>query len=199
MINRYSPEDAIKLFDEIRADTPNAVFFNKPNHQKTQELWCAAMFTLGYKQHFQDAWILIDECDLQLDFDFELEFLGNTYPIQVTEVMKPGRKRGDEYKEMPKMELCGDDWELGEREGKNWVKSSIQKKIEKYMDGCRTINLLLYLNFEAYSQEYKDIVMYCNEVTINFSSVWLLTGKHFCCIKPHHELKSKDGWCRIEL
>ena len=59
-------------------------------------MWCAAHFARGYERRYGECYVWISDEDEQTDADFHLEIAGIRHPFQVTELMQPGRRRGDE-------------------------------------------------------------------------------------------------------
>lgn len=193
MRKEYSPLDLLEQYQKINSEITLNDFFNKPLHTKTQEIWCAAHFGIGYTKHIGPCSILIDDNDVQRYYDFELSITDQTHPFQIVECMGPCRRRGDEYRqETSEVEL--DDWETGTKEGSDWIKNSIEKKITKYYGDTDDLNLLVYVNFAAFDQDYETISKHCAQPASKFNSVWLLVGNAICCIKSSEAFGSLKGW-----
>jgi hypothetical protein len=47
---RYTPDELLDKCRQIRDSVTVEEFFRRPEHKKTQELWCAAHFGRGYEQ-----------------------------------------------------------------------------------------------------------------------------------------------------
>lgn len=193
---RYSPEELLEKYRVIRATCTRAEFMSSPKHQKTQELWCAAHFSRAYEAAIGPCWVHISERDEQLSADFWFEFEGNLHPFQVTEVLQPGRKRGDEYRRLEEGVNVSvlEDWSEGTEFGASWVAARIKAKAEKYGADAGELHLLVYLNFQAYAQDYSVLRSTTAEYAAHFRSVWLLSGNAFCCVKATEALQSIEDW-----
>jgi hypothetical protein len=193
---RYRPAELLAKYRAIREQISDKEFFRSPKHQKTQEIWCAAHFASAFDQYLDQCDILIDDTDTQTEADFDLCIKGVSYPFQITEVMEPERRRRDEYRHgLPTVRA--DDWSRGSQLGPSWIKAAIEKKLQKQYAGAKTLNLLAYLNFGAWEQQYVDIRNECASVSMHFASVWLLNGNAMCCIQPSSILKAFEGWMMI--
>ena len=181
---RYRPSELLQKYRAIVGSITNEEFFRRPKHKKTQELWCAAHFSLAFDRYIAPCTVLIVDQDAQTAADFELECDGEIFPIQVTEVTEPERRRGDEYKNGATPPVRSDDWSRGSELGPSWVRAAIEKKALKRYADAHQLNLLCYLNFGAWSQQFHDIREVCEKVSSEFSSVWLLNGNAMCCIRP---------------
>ncbi len=159
-------------------------------------MWCAAHFARAYDDYLDRCEILIDDIDIQTEVDFDLDVNGVSHAFQVTEVMEPGRRRGDEYRQGTPA-VRADDWSRGTQLGPTWVRAAIEKKLQKQYAGAGQLNLLAYLNFGAWEQQYVDIRRECADVSKHFASVWLLNGNAMCCLQPHPCLKAFEGWMVI--
>lgn len=195
---RYEPEVLLAKYLVIRRGIITKEFFRSPKHQKTMEMWCAAHFARAYALYVHPCAVLIDDVDIQTDVDFDLELDGVTYPFQVTEVMEPGRRRGDEYRDGDSIEVRDDDIELGTLHGAAWVQAALAQKFAKRYAGVDRLNLLAYVNFAGRNQQYVDYCRTCAGVASKFGSVWLLNGNTLCCIHPNELIPSWKGWMVIE-
>jgi hypothetical protein len=193
---RYKPDELFEKYRRIRAAAADEDFFVRPEHKRTQELWCAAHFANAYDQYLAPCMVLIDESTTNSDTDFDLEIAGKVFPFQVSEVQEPGRRRGDEYKQ-PEYLRPTHDLSRGSALGPQWVRDGIQKKVAKHYANAKSLNLLVYLNFPAWEQQYHDIRNTCAETVKSFGSVWLLNGNTMCVIKPSPDLSSFEGWLVI--
>lgn len=186
---RYTPDELLALYREFRASCSTEEFMRKPVHKKTQELWCAAHFSRAYNLGVKECFVHIDPSvnASDSDTDFDLEIDGCIFPFQVTEVQEPGRRRGDEYKNGKEPAHMRHDWSVGSQDGPHWVREGIELKVKKRYSGAEHLNLLLYLNFEAWSQEYSLMEEACREPASHFASVWLLNGNAMCCVYSRHQ------------
>jgi hypothetical protein len=195
---RYEPEALLAKYRAIRGGISAKEFFRSPKHQKTVEMWCAAHFARAYARYVRPCAVLIDDVDVQTEVDFELELDGMCHPFQATEVMEPGRRRGDEYRNGDPVGSRDDDIESGTALGANWVRGGLENKLARGYAGVNKLNLLVYLNFVGRNQEYPYLRGICRDVARQFASVWLLNGNTLCCIHPNANIPSWEGWMIIE-
>jgi hypothetical protein len=160
-LQRYTPDELLTKYRTIRNQITTEEFFRSPEHKKTQEMWCAAHFARAYNQYVAPCAVLISDEDEQTDADFFLDIGGKSYPFQVTELMEPGRRRGDEYCGGGSAKTQDEDWSEGTARGPVWVRAAIERKLRKKYAGTVHLNLLVYLNFAAYEQQYEDIRSEC--------------------------------------
>jgi len=156
----YTPEQLLAKYRALRAEITDQEFFRSPKHKKTQEMWCAAHFACAFDRYLDRCDILIDDIDAHTDADFDLHVNGVSYAFQITEVLEPERRRGDEYRNgVPSVRA--DDWSRGSQFGPSWVRAALEKKLLKKYARAETLNLLAYLNFGAWQQQYVDIRSEC--------------------------------------
>lgn len=193
---RHTPNELLAKYQEIRNSCTTESFMRSPVHQKTQEIWCAAHFSMAYQTAFGECWVHISERDEQTAEDFWFEFKKECHPFQIAMVVDPVRRMGDEYKGVidDKNISILEDWSAGTENGPSWVAERIAAKAKKYGDDSARLNLLLYLNFTAYEQNYWLLRNAANAHSAIFRSVWLLNGNAFCCIKEHTTLPWFHHW-----
>ena len=195
---KYKPDALLSKYRAIRNSISAREFFRSPKHQKTMEIWCAAHFSRAFDRYVSPCEVLIDDMDIQTDVDFELDMGGVLHPFQVTEVMEPGRRRGDEYRIGEPVGARDDDIETGTALGATWVRAALAHKLAKGYADVEKLNLLAYLNFAGRSQQYEHLRSTCVGVAERFGSVWLLNGNTLCCIHPNQDIPSWEGWMVIE-
>ena len=195
---RYSPEELFAKYRAIREKISDKEFFHSPKYQKAKECWCAAHFTRAYDRFVRPCSVLIDDTDTQTDVDFDLDLDNVVHPFQVTEVVEPGRRRGDEYSNGVPDRARADNIELGTELGADWVRAAIERKLKKRYANVSGLNLLAYLNFAGRDQKYVTLRDKCSDLANQFASVWLLGGNTLCCIKQNSLIPSWEGWMVIE-
>lgn len=196
-VYRYRPDELLEKYQAIRVRATDQEFFRAPKHKKTQEMWCAAHFARGYEKHFAPCFVYIAESDEQTEADFDLEIAGVRYPFQITELMEPGRRRGDEYRAGPSGKTTLEDWTEGTEKGAAWVREAIERKVQKHYSSAFQLNLLVYLNFRAYEQQFNMIKAECEAAAQHFAAVWLLNGNAICCIRTSPRFRVTRGWLMI--
>lgn len=197
-MKRYRPDELLDRYRTIRDATTTEAFFRDPAHKKTQEMWCAAHFARGYEKHYGECFVWISDSDEQTDADFELEVRRVCHPFQITELMQPGRRRGDEYRGGESGKTFLEDWGPGTANGPMWVREAIERKAKKRYAAARKLDLLVYVNFPAYEQRFDRISKECEEAAKQFASVWLLNGNAICCIRCGDGFELTDGWLPID-
>lgn len=194
-MSRYTPQQLIGQFRAIVGPLTDEEFFRRPRHKKTQELWCAAHYSLGFEKFIAPCTVQVSEVDEQTDTDFVLQCATECFPFQITEVIEPGRRRGELVRNGQPLVVPIDENPKGTTEGSSWVRAAIQRKVLKhYADACQ-LNLLCYINFSARNQQFEIVRAACNDVSASFASVWLLTGNALCCIHP--VIPELSGWLVI--
>lgn len=172
-------------------------FFRKPGMSRVREMWCAAHFARSFDQHVARCLVQIDEVDSQDDVDFELVVGATSLPFQVAEVMEPDRRRSAEYKNFQPGVMRQEDWSRGTANGPEWIRRAIESKLNKNYARETSLNLLLYINYPAYHQNYFDIRQACSAVLNDFASTWLLAGDAFASLRPIAGMPSFEGWKKI--
>ena len=196
-LRRYTPDDLLAKYRAIRDAASVEDFFRKPEHQKTQELWCAAHFGRAYAHHFEPACMLdVDDVDRQTDVDFELVLPKGVHPFQVTEVQAPGRRRGDEYSSGTAVNPTPHEHSKGSMLGPVWILEALERKVTRYGKVSR-LNLLVYANFPAWNLQYDDICRAVQGVAEKFASVWLMSGNAVCCLHKNPSLAFVNGWMMV--
>jgi len=76
--------------------------------------------------------------DVQTEVDFELEIDKTRHPFQITEVMEPGRRRSDEYRDCDTPAVRHDDIERGTQFGCEWVRDAISVESEQTLRRCES-------------------------------------------------------------
>lgn len=195
---RYSPDQLIEKHEALRQSVASSEFFQNPKYKKAQEEWCAAQFSQGYERHFAPCSVLIEVPDPQSEVDFYFEVDSNLYRFQVTEVLEPGRRRGDEYADAVPGTTTLEDWSAGTDHGPEWIEGAISKKLKRY-GNVSDLNLLVYVNFPTYELPFARVSGICQAVAAHYASVWLLTGDALACVKSNPNLGELQGWLGILL
>ena len=192
-LHRYKPQELYAKHNAARASISSREFFG-PKHQKAREVYCAALFSITYTHGVAPCLVAIEEPDPQNDIDFYLEVQDELFEFQITEVLEPGRRRGDEYKMAQAGSISTQDWQAAHDHGPEWIRDGIAKKLEAYGGAVAKMNLLVYVNFPAYELEYATVRSVAAAMSAPFSSVWLMTGNAISCIKEGEHLGRVEGW-----
>lgn len=196
-VTTYSPDELLAKYRDIREQMSLKQFYCSPGMSRVREMWCAAHFARAYERYICKCLVRIDEEDSQDDVDFELGLDNQWHLFQVAEVMQPDRRRGDEYKNLILSHMSIEDWDRGTEQGAEWIRSSIQRKLDKNYSRVSELNLLLYLNFVEDGLQHVNVRDHCEQVLRHFRTVWLLNGNALCCLKPATSPISFEGWLQI--
>lgn len=185
---RYEPDALLAKYRSRRATVLAEQFYTKPRYRQEMELWCAAQFARGYSEHVRPCAVWVTEGKRQSYFDFKLEAAELVRYFQLTEVMPPGRRRGDEYRRGgPARQTTSHDWDAGELLGGEWLSRAIRRKHARYAGDVANLDLLVYLNFLAVELQYSGLRDQAADDAASFRSVWLLSGKAIACIRSRDE------------
>ena len=191
--------------------------------QKISRVDSADLFNRGGYNPLLEAWILVRAaaaletkvCNVKIRLvpereqfpDAEVLVNGRKYNFEITEVMKPGRKRGEEYRQEKEMkesgivgepELVGYRFEEGNRFGAKWISSGIKRKQDKRY-GTRS-NLVVYANFPFYELDAALIADEANSFRDEFDSIWLIHSNNFLQLFDSLEFGCTDlKWHPVDL
>lgn len=158
------------------------------------------MLGLGYELGAAPCLVAVNESQDNLDVDFYLLSNGLEFPFQLVEAMEPGRRRGQEYKQIESISLQGissSSLEEGHKNGPYWITEKIKQKVEKHYETSTNLNLLVYANFSARQLEYEDVCTAARPYLPSFSSVWVVSSLFLGALSVANELKKIEGWCQI--
>lgn len=196
----HDPADLLASTEESMDQIPAARLFNDPAFQKVRERWCAAMFGIGYSQHVTPCKIAVNErCNNRLDVDIFLQTGSRDWEFQLAEVQRPGRRRGDEYRNLAEgpvtfVRFVG---EPAPHDGPKWLAKGAERKKAKKYSGSRKLNLLLYANFQALGLKYDSVATALMSYAQDFGSVWVLTSMQLCSVFSQPGLGEINGWAQI--
>jgi hypothetical protein len=135
---RQTPEEFIAKIKSFAPLVKSSVLFNKPNAQFLLDATTIAELSKHRK---------LKHVRLAEQHDGEAEDESGTFDIEVTEIQRPGRRRGDEYREQsPKVTHVPFDPNLGQTIATELAKG-IQKKADKKY-ASKSL-LLVYLNLSS--------------------------------------------------
>jgi hypothetical protein len=191
-----APAEMLAQAESEMEGIPNEYLFNDPAHQKLKERWCAGMFGVGYGKHVATCQVAVNEDRYREDVDFFLRAREANWEFQLAEVQEPGRRRGHEYRQIAKdgPRLFPYEPSRGRQEGPQWLADAAQKKASKRYASSRTLNLLLYANFQAGELQHSDIVASLSRYQVQFASLWVVTSLHVCSVFSDPGLGSVPGW-----
>jgi len=204
------PEDVLRECDEERRTIPKGRFIRDPRYRPLQEKWCAAMFGVGYRRYVRPCRIALNESRDLMDADFFLQAGEVVFPFQTTERLRAERRRDDEYRELEAVEdaiarepereeeltprlLTEYRPGLGTEEGPEWIAAAIAKKVRKRYAESRSLNLLVYANFEAKALSIDALRERARENRDSFASVWIITDFHICALFSNDRIGTVPG------
>jgi hypothetical protein len=129
----HSPADVLAITEEVDSDT----YFNQPQVNLLQEAWIAATFSRaiggGNVRVIADVWP-----------DVEVVVGDRILRLEVTEAIKPGRKRGGEFKPGRGIRhVPVEEWRAEAEMVPGMLGEAVRKKVAKhYPQGA---DLLIYL------------------------------------------------------
>ena len=165
-----SPREMNEYVDELMAAAGSKALFNKPGTTFILEAWIAGHFAnvVGATtvRLIDDQWP-----------DLEVRLNDNLIRFEAIEADVPGRKRGDEYRQPPKMvEDPVEDWIARAEAVPGALQTAVRKKQAKLYS--KHENLLIYLNIREYGIRHREIISAFPDATKDardiFKSVWIL-------------------------
>ncbi len=174
--------------------TPADVQFTNPKINKySREAFGAGLFATILNDHEPCKVRLVPESERFPDF--QLRTRDQTVDFELTEALKPGRKRGDEYRLLQQVRARNaghEDKEIvgrteAQRRAREAIPKAIRDKVQKYRVGTK-VNLLVYVNIISHNEVLmSDIAgeMLLSEAELvrltkpwcdEFQSIWLLRG-----------------------
>jgi len=164
------------LFNKVISENleiPNGEFFNQSSKefQKLREAWVSSLFAIGLSKIYPCNIRIITE---QKFPDFEIQIENKIYQFEITETLKPLRKRGLEYKKREENPLQMFPYRpaLGSQKGPEWIAEKIKEKKEKKYKPIP--HLLIYADFETNGFNLQIIRKKCSLYQCDFCSIWIL-------------------------
>ena len=167
-----SPEDFVTL--ARRADSiPSDKFFNDPQLKPLQEAWAAGRFASYLEERLNGLEVRLNSDRFP---DFCIRTLHREHEFELTEAMKPDRRRGAEHKATARGEEGLTPYRPGEGDdhGPEWIARAVEKKFKKSY--ATKPNLLVYANFQANALVATEVAAVCGPWARKFTSVWVLWG-----------------------
>jgi len=198
----YDPRELYQLVMSDYLDIPDQDYFSE-RYKPLRETWCAAVFGIGYATHLRECKVSVNSDSFP---DFFLKTNSNDFYMETTEVLAPGRRRHDEYRDPdrpPVRMVPADQFDLDGTKSPEWVRSAIERKVRKYGVGARSTHLVVYVNIHAIGFDLRKIREACSEYEASFSSIWLLTGKNIATLFVSQESRRiigcTDGFGEVDI
>ena len=130
-LSTYHAPEAFSRVAQASSEVPDSRFFNDSRFNPLREAWAAGQFAQAIQRR-RNAEVLVRLEEGEFP-DFVLKIGDRELPFEVTETMRPERKRGKEYKDREKDPLLLTPYRPaeGEQEGPSWIGESVRKKHEK--------------------------------------------------------------------
>lgn len=176
----WDPKEFLTVVREHNQRVPQADFLGRAELQPLSEAYAAGLFaTILAQEH---AVTLRLQRDRFPDFDLRIE--DRVLPFELVEADRPGRRRGEEYKEAARREAEGlppkmeeSDPKVEEKAAIPAIKRAISNKADKLYKPAPY--LLVYVNFWLFDQppltpdQFAGLVSRWRE---QFPEIWLLWG-----------------------
>ena len=189
-IETQTPELLYKEVDKVIKNAGNAFFIGR-EYKKWREKWILARFLIMYNNVYKEKIVYYKESEAPDFICYDYNKMREKY-YEVIEILKTGRKRGDEYKKpiedfrpIPKY-TYKDSWD-------NFQKD-ISKKLRSVYVNCELIIYYdvwtFYLSEKKFNQQLKEnIEKLFHQTQPNFPIIWLITddNKYFFCLYPKFE------------
>jgi hypothetical protein len=163
-LNRLPPITAI----------PDEDYFRDARYQPLREAWAAGRF--GRALELQEHTVQLRLAAGNEKFpDFYLSCDGTEYPFELTEALRSGRRRGDEYREYAQRPTALRPYvPITREEGQQAVATAVTEHANSYYAG--TPHLLVYANFDCAGMDLRACLALCQQQSNSFASVWVLMG-----------------------
>jgi len=197
----FSPEELSVKVERAALQAGTVQFVTDRRLNRVREMWCAAIFGAAYARKFTSCSIDIEELDEQRDYDFHLILPNGRLPFQVSEVLDSDRLRDHEYRKDAFEKIIHDldaRQALCDEDAAHRIREQLQAKIDKRYSNPHELHILLYVNLKCFGLSWQSIKAATEELSPNFSSVWLMTDQLMSCIHGGNIWPSIDGWWSIE-
>lgn len=198
----YDPGELYRLVMSDYLDIQDQDYFAE-KYKPLREAWCAAVFGIGYAAHLRECKVRVNSDSFP---DFFLQTNSNNCYMETTEVLAPGRRRHDEYRDparLPVRMIPSEQFDLDGTKSPEWVRSAIERKVRRYGVGAQSTHLVVYVNVHAIRFDLGKIREVCSEFKISFQSIWLLSGKSIATLFVTPESRSIigciDGFGEVDI
>lgn len=171
------PDQMLKLYDELRDKICLEEMYNRGGFNFVQEAYVAGV--VGRRVGADSVRLIPEDCDMN---DCELVVGGVTRHYEITEILKKGRKRGDEYrnpsKHWPK-ETTEEEMQRTFATGMCQLRCSIIKKSKKGYH-C-SVGLIVYFNLSTFGDNgmlVDGITNVLENVDYVFPTIDILDGEN---------------------
>jgi hypothetical protein len=167
------PEAMLSAAEAEMGEIASEELFNNPRHQPLLDRWCAGSFAVAYALHLQKCRVAMEPPEAPSDADFHLRIDVGVIPFQTAEVQRPGRRRGEEYRQRPTLTPYRPAADGAD--GPGWIRGAVQKKADKHYSTARHLNLLVYADFTTEQLEWASVARELVPFRDEFASLWVIT------------------------
>ncbi len=83
---------------------------------------------------------------------------------------------------------------MGRVEGPSWIRECVARKVARYREAGRDLNLLIYANFSTEQLAHEELVAELAEFKDDFRSIWVMDSVRLCSVHSTPELGETNGW-----
>ena len=188
----YDPRELYSLVMSDYWDIPDKDYF-ADSYKPLREAWCAAVFGIGYENYLGACRVRVNSGSFP---DFFLKTGSNEFFMETTEVLAPGRRRHDEYRDParpPVRMVPPEQFDLDGSKSPGWVRQAIERKVRRYRAGTQTTHLLVYINVHALGLDLNKIRDACIDYNSSFQSIWLISGQYIATLFVSQEARNIIG------
>jgi len=167
------PEAMLSAAEAEMKGIASEELFNNPKHQPLLDRWCAGSFAVAYALHMGECRVAMEPSEAPSDADFHLRVGVGAFPFQTVEAQRPGRRRGEEYRQPSTLTPYRPAAEG--TDGPGWIRGAVQKKVEKRYSTARQLNLLVYADFTTEQLEWATVAHELERFRDEFASLWVIT------------------------
>jgi hypothetical protein len=194
-------QDPGALLARVEADMaliPNGKLFNAPASQALFDGWCAGSFGIGYRKNVASCEVAVSEPGSGEDFFLHAQDC--YFPFETTEVLEPGRRRGDEYRKPPRSAPYAPG--AAAADGLRWLEAGVQIKVDKHYDQSSDLNLLVYADFTVDELQWSHVRNQLVKFRGCFGSLWVMAYHAIGTVFSNPELGSVgdcNGWGQLRV
>jgi hypothetical protein len=143
--------------------------------------------------------VAVNEGRYREDVDFFVRAAQLDWSFQLAEVQLPGRRRGQEHRDIAKDPNYLTPYQPGRdsQEGPDWLAKAVDRKLAKRYASAESLHLLLYANFDADHSDYNEMARRLESYSTQFCSLWVMTNIQLCSIFSDTTLGALNNWGSI--
>ncbi len=168
------PTTFFERADMLKCEVGSERFFNAPDISWLREAWIVGRFGQLVNAEF----VCLNPTDPP---DVALWKSGIRFDFEVTEALKPNRRRGKEFKDdAPSERVISDDdnW-LKPMDLSAWVHSAVERKTLKFKEKNVFFNLLIHLSNPSQFIRCKELLEPFRSLSDNYNTI---SGRRLCIL-----------------